>query len=342
VGGRDSSEPARADIEWFEKHMTGAATIEVVFTSETEGAFFDPAQIGWLTTFHQGLESIEGVRAAIDLPELLKESKGLAWGFFESPTSPEEITFYLNTIRKNFPDMLKGFVTADGRRTHLTLIVDSLDYVGFRAIEQRVAAHIDTTRRTNPPPHAFTHVFTGQTEMLTSITEFLSSTLFYSFGSTLLGVFLLVFVTFMSLRLTLVAMLQNLFGIALMFGLMYVAGISFSVPTILIASILLGIEVDNIIHLLHHANKHRREGRSYLESMHLSLRLNGRAIFATNATISCGFMVFVLSSFPPIRHFGSLIAAGMFFAIFGVLVYLPSATGILVRHLGVKTAKGVR
>ena len=332
----DEKNEAKAEITWFEKNMTGSATLEVMLKSPEKGAFYDPKQVLWLTKFSQELEKVHGVRAAISIPEMLKEGKGMAWGFFEYPANAEEVSFYLDAIKKSFPDMLKGFITPDGKMTRITLVTDSVDYTSFSDIQKRAHALLATFTKSNPPPFPVTMQISGQTELLANISSYLSETMLYSFMFTLLGVSLLIFLTFRAFRVTAVAIMQNLFGISLMFGFMWVVGINLNIVTIIIASILLGIEVDTTIHFLYHAIHARQRHMSFRQSMHHSLSITGRAIVVTNTIISAGFCVFLTSDFPPIRNFGALIAIGMAFATVGVLVFLPAAVAILTPKLGVR------
>ncbi len=330
----DPDDPARKEVMWFEKHITGSATLELMLKSDKEGAFLDPNQILWLFDFHDAIEKIDGVHAAIDISELVKESRGMAWGFFSKPEKPEEVDFYINQIRAQFPTYLNGFVTKDGKAARITVITNTIDYIGFRRIKKQVLEAFEKITSKKAPPHNFKLVPTGQADMLAGITVYLSRTMIYSFITTLIGVWLLIFLTFRSFKLTFLAILQNLFGIALMFGVMYLAGIKQSIPTIIIASIVLGIEVDNTIHLLYHARAARRRGLNFMESMRESLRITGRAIVVTNGIISVGFTIFLLSGFPPIRYFGLLVASAMAFAIGGVLIYLPALLSIFAPDFG--------
>ena len=333
----DETNEAKAEITWFENNMTGSATLEVMLDSPKEGAFYDPKQVQWLIGFSQKISKVKGVRTAVSIPEMLKEGKGMAWGFFDYPANAEEIKFYLDTMRKSFPEMMKGFITPDGKMTRMTLITDSVDYRSFNDIRQRSQKLLAGVVAENPPPYPVNMRISGQTELLANITSYLSKTMLYSFMFTLIGVSLLIFLTFRAFRVTGVAIMQNLFGICLMFGFMWVVGINLNLVTIIIASILLGIEVDNTIHFLYHAIHARKEHQSFRKSMHHSLSITGRAIVVTNGIISAGFCVFLTSDFPPIRNFGALIAIGMAFATVGVLIFLPAAVSILTPKLGVRT-----
>jgi len=330
----DEALPAKEGILWFEKNMSGAANIEMVLESEKEGAFLDAKQVMWMTELQKSIEAIPGVRAVVSVPEMLRQVKGMSGEGFVFPESPMEAASKLWMIMGFSGHELSAFLTKDGRHTRFTIITDTVDYVGFNRIQDDVKAACDKISAATPSPHPVNLIFTGKTEMLTGITAYLASTLIESLVITVVGVGLLVFFTFMSVRVMAMSLLQNLFGIALMFGFMYLIGIKFNTATILIASVLLGIEIDNTIHWLYHTRQGRSLGKNFRDAGHFNLTITGRAIGSTNFIIACGFAVFYLSDFPPIRHFGILIAVGMIFAIAGVLIYLPAIVSIFAPNVG--------
>lgn len=330
----DESLPAKEGIVWFEKNMSGAANIEMVLESPDEGAFNDAHQLLWLAKVQSAMEKVPGVRAVVSVPEMLREAQGQMGKGYVYPETAWEVMKPMLLLSGFFSPELSAFLTKDGRHTRLTILIDTVDYVGFNRIMADIGKVYEGIVASSPPPHPNTLIFSGQTEMLTGITAYLASTLVDSLILTVVGVGLLLFLTFWSLRLTLMALLQNLFGIGLMFGCMWLMGIKLNTATILIASVLLGIEIDNTVHFLYHTRQGRSLGLNFKDAGHFNLKITGRAIGSTNFIIACGFAVFYLSDFPPIRHFGVLIAIGMVFAIAGVLVYLPAIVGIFVQSLG--------
>ncbi len=335
----DEKHPAKEEIKWFEKNMSGAATIELAFDGSSEGAFSDPKAVLWLVEAQKTIENVPGVRAVVGVPELLKEAKGMMWGTFAFPEKTEDVLFYANILKNTYAQEYNAYLTPDGRRARFTIICDTVDYIGFNKIIDGVRKVYDELVAAKPAPQGAKLIFTGQTEMLTGITAYLAATLTESLFITVIGVGALVFITFWSMSVTMISLLQNLFGIALMFAFMFLTGIKLNTATILIASVLLGIEIDNTIHFLYHTRQGRELGLPFREAGHFNLTITGRAIASTNFIIAVGFAIFYLSDFPPIRHFGVLIAIGMIFAIAGVLVYLPALISILNPNVGLAKAK---
>lgn len=108
-----------------------------------------------------------------------------------------------------------------------------------------------------------------------------------------------------------------------MLGGMGFFGIPLDMMTITIASITVGIGVDNTIHYLHRFEDELQKDGDYLAAMHRSHASIGHSIFHTNNIIVFGFSVMVLSSFIPTIYFGALTGVAMMVSMAGTMFFLP-------------------
>jgi predicted RND superfamily exporter protein len=92
----------------------------------------------------------------------------------------------------------------------------------------------------------------------------------------------------------------------------------------MVASIALGIAVDNTVHLLEHVRRHRAAGIAPQRAISNTLREIGPAMVATTATACIGFLALCLSEFVPIRDFGLLATAAMLVALAADTLLLPA------------------
>jgi predicted RND superfamily exporter protein len=101
-------------------------------------------------------------------------------------------------------------------------------------------------------------------------------------------------------------------------------GINLDVATIMIASVAIGISVDDTIHFLYRfKSEFRKDGDHYL-AIQRALSGVGRALIFTTVVAACGFLIFCLSSFKPIQYFGLLTGISMISALAANLFILPS------------------
>ena len=138
----------------------------------------------------------------------------------------------------------------------------------------------------------------------------------------LLGI--LFFLLFRSLKIMMIAMIVNIIPISIIFGVMGFFDIPLDMMSITIASIAIGIAVDDTIHYLHRYKKEYKKDHNYVEAMKRSHQSVGYAMYYTSITIMIGFLVLVLSEFTPTIYFGLLTVLAMFSALMTDLLLLPA------------------
>jgi predicted RND superfamily exporter protein len=99
--------------------------------------------------------------------------------------------------------------------------------------------------------------------------------------------------------------------------------------TIMIASITMGIAVDNMIQYTFRYRSEYRSGRDYVEGMDRSHNSIGLAILYSNMTIIAGFGILTLSNFIPTIYFGLFTSLAMAAGFSASLTLLPMLTCVL-------------
>jgi len=134
----------------------------------------------------------------------------------------------------------------------------------------------------------------------------------------------IMFLLFLSAKVGLIAIVPNLFPIIVNFGMMGWLGIELSMATSLIASIAIGLAVDDTIHYLFRFNHEFKKDLDEKRALRATLHHIGRPVIYTTLTIGIGFSVLMFSSFKPTAVFGALMLLTMGAALIGDLVLLPS------------------
>ncbi|KAB2962455.1 MAG: MMPL family transporter [Thermoanaerobaculia bacterium] len=216
---------------------------------------------------------------------------------------------------------LARFVTADGRRARVTIFVRS---GGFEAIDPLAAQARQVALGELPP--ASDVVATGTLLLLLGFHRHLLATLALSLTLTLpvlAGVF-----AGLLRRPTdvLRALVPNVVPIVLLLGGMGWVGIGLDVATVMVASIVLGLVVDDTIHSLARHRERRGEvgGAAAIAER---LERTAPAYLLTGAILAAGFGVCALSDFAPIARFGSLSAATVVIAVLADLTLVPALFG---------------
>ena len=123
-----------------------------------------------------------------------------------------------------------------------------------------------------------------------------------------------------NVRLGLIAMIGNMFPIAVFFGAMGFFGFRIDIATMVIASIAFGIAIDDTVHFLARLGD---EGASK-DPISTAFQKAGAAIFKTTVIISIGMLAFLLSDFAPSRRFAIFTSIVLVLAVIGDLILLPA------------------
>ncbi len=122
----------------------------------------------------------------------------------------------------------------------------------------------------------------------------------------------------------LVGMFPTLLPVVVTLGVMGFAGINLDVGTAMVAAIVLGLAVDDAIHLIAEFHRRRRDGSEGAEAIEGAVRHVGRAIVTTSVALTLGFFMLLFSSWQSIASFGFLAGVAIFGALVADLWVLPA------------------
>lgn len=136
-------------------------------------------------------------------------------------------------------------------------------------------------------------------------------------------IWLLMLLLWRSFSISVIGMLPNLSPVLIMFALMGIFTIWLDIGTAMIASVTMGIAVDDTIHMLHGIWS-RKNQMGFEHAIKTTLNETGSAIFMTTLILFSQFFVLSFSSFYPVKFFGALTSAGLVAAMIFDLFFVPS------------------
>lgn len=305
--------PARAAISDLEARGIGPAAVElVVHQGAGLPSLRAPEGLGELQALAARLREVPDVLGAVgggDVAAAVQASiSGVASGFGGLAAAAA------------LERALAPFITPDGTTARLTLFVPT---TGFERLDPVIAAAKE--RAAALFPHA-TIETTGQQPLLLETQRHLLRTLASSFSMTLVCVSLILGFLVGSFRLMLLALVPNVWPVLGTLGAMGWLGIPLDVATVMVASVILGIAVDDTIHTLGHFRELAPElGRR--EAVIRTLEHTAGAYVLTGVMLIAGFGVCAFSSFAPTARFGLLTALGIALALIGDLFLVPALLG---------------
>lgn len=315
--------PLRAGIERLEDHGIGVAGIELLVTMPPPGpggappAFTSAIEVDRLADLGTELEQIPGVFGVVSIGSVLRDA------LLHVPTTPTNAHFRQQMALESLHGDVEGravldaLLTEDRLSAHATIFVETTDIDTLSHISTKILA---ATR--NHFPEASAHT-TGQYPLLLEAQEHLLSTLFSSLGLTLLVVAVILRFVLPSFRLALLALVPNIWPVLGTFGIMGWLGVPLDIASVMMASVVLGLAVDDSIHTLGHFRRLAPKLGSGA-AVEKTLFATAPAYVLTSLILMSGFGVCALSSFAPIARFGTMSAVAIALALIGDLFLLPA------------------
>lgn len=132
------------------------------------------------------------------------------------------------------------------------------------------------------------------------------------------GILLIVYLCFRNLRVSLIVLIPIVFGVVATFGLLLLLGHRFSFMSITAIPLIIGIGIDNGIHLV------RRYQENENNEILAIAKASGAALIQSNLTTIVGFGALMTSSFSPLVEMGLVTSLGVALALAGGLLLIPA------------------
>lgn len=293
-------------------------SIEDLESGPQSGYWLNSTMIARAERIQQHLESypvIGKVRSFVNSLNIFEKLNGGPFDAFE-----------LGLLRKRVPesvaeDLFTPYLSQDGNELRYNMrIVESDPKLNRKQLLDSIHRFLIHDMHLR---EAQVHL-TGMMELYNNMLQSLFRSQILSIGAVSAAILCMFVVLFRNLRLALIAIIPNIFSTAMIMGLMGWAGIPLDMMTITIASITLGISVDNTIHYLHRLQMEYPRDRNFREAVYRCHGGIGKSMYYTSMAIIFGFAILAFSNFIPTINFGLLVGCALFFALLGDLILLPA------------------
>jgi predicted RND superfamily exporter protein len=326
--------PVRRHFHDIYTQMSGSFPVNVMISGPAEDYFEETGNLSHLADLSTFLDQLPGVDKTISLADYLR-LVNYAYNrydpkYYALPQDPYELRMLMNNFKILLGnDLLRRFLSADYRQANLLMLTHIASTRDLLRIRDTILTHVGD----NLPEELHCEV-TGLGMVIADSSRLLTIGQVKSLSLSLVLIFAVMVTLFLSSKVGIIAIVPNLFPILVNFGLMGWLGIPLSAATALIASVVIGLAVDDTIHYLVRYNKEFKKDLDKDRAMADTLRRVGRPIIFTSATVALGFLPLTFSHFQPTAVFGLLMLLTMGAALVGDLILLPA----LLRHVELVTA----
>ncbi len=324
VGYFKDDSPVSRHFHDIYKDLSGSFPINISMTGKGEDYFQDPQHIAEIAKLQQFVQTLPGVDKTIAYTDYMKLVNYAGNQFkpenYALPEAAWEVRMLANKYTMMLgEDMFTRFMNPDYTSANILLLTHISSSQDFLNLRERILDYAGANFSKD-----YSWDVTGFGIVISASSHLLTSGQVKSLSLTMVVVFGIMFLLFLSSKVGLVAIVPNLFPIIINFGIMGWLGIELSMFTSLIASIAIGLAVDDTIHYLVRYNKEFRKDLDDKKALQETLRHIGRPIIYTTITISIGFSILAFSSFQPTAVFGMMMMITMLSALVGDLILLPS------------------
>ncbi|MCK5379260.1 MAG: MMPL family transporter, partial [Acidobacteria bacterium] len=328
VGFLPEDHPTSIDYRRVADSLGGFYTLEVILN--LPGTWTDPDQWATVDAIAEILGASPIVARVISPLDLLRKLRqwddDMEPSSYRLPGSRTDAMALLETLDEGGREMVESLVAGDGTVIRLSAIVNEMDEMSFLNLVEQ------TRQALSEMPTGFSGRVTGQVLQLVNAQQTLIASQLRSVGLALLVVFSVIAIGLRSARLTALSVLPNIIPLLAAFALMAVAGITLDAATVMVASIALGIAVDDTVHLLVAISRDEKNGGSAADRVRHALEHVGPAMVLTTVAACIGFFALTTSAFVPIRFFGLLSGTAMIVALAAGLWLVPALLTLFSRE----------
>lgn len=290
------------DTRYIDEHLTGTGVIELLVSRGDGGTIANPEDLEKVAAFERAIRTLPRVRHVLGLPDLPL-----------LPGSPPDA------------DGAGSLISEDLGTLRVSVAAES---VGTGEGADLVESIRDAAR--GELGDAYEVAETGAFHRIVAESNHLTASQVKSFGAALGFILLSIGIFFRSFSTMALAILPNVAPLLLAAAIMGYGRIDLSTGTSMIASVMIGIAVDDTIHFL---SAFRRNFRGDVDAaIRTTMSSTGLSLIATTLALSLGFWVAIFGSFQPTVYFALLSGITMWLALAFDLVVLPACLKLAYRR----------
>ena len=290
---------------------------------ETYKYWFTRDKIDKILKVHDYLDSLPEIGKVISFGSIIRVAEDLIGNKLETLETGILYSKFPEEIKK---EIISPYISIKDNEARISVrIKDSLEDLRRNELIIKINSELKTKVGLDEEEYKLSGVLILFNNLLQSL--FKSQIL--SLGVTMIGILLMFLVLFRNLTLSLIGVVPNFIAAFFILGIIGLFGIPLDMMTITIASITIGIAVDNSIHYIYRFKEEFEKIKNYNDTVSKCHNTIGISILNTTVTIIFGFSILFLSNFIPTIYFGVLTGVAMLLALISVLTLLPKLILVL-------------
>ena len=317
------------DFNSIEKYIGSASSLEVMIRVPEGNSVYDPKFLTKVEEFLTWLNRQKYVHKSASALDIIKNmNRNLHEGdeaFYTIPATREEIAQTMLVYELGLP-------AGQNLEHWMSLKKDALRVTVYWTIHssEKALAAVEQINQYGKK-HKINLQVTGKMPLFHNLTPYVVKTFFISFITALVLITGIMILLLRSLKLGLLTLIPNIFPLLIGGALVYFLQWQVDIGIVIVASVCLGIAVDDSIHILFEYQRLRSSGKSVEETFQIIFENTLPALFITTLIICLGFGTFFLADYLPNSRFGVLVAIILSIAFVADALLFPVVMAIFDR-----------
>ncbi|WP_045475259.1 efflux RND transporter permease subunit [Winogradskyella sp. PG-2] len=310
---------AKQDLRLVESKLQGSSRLQLNVSMANGESILNKGAMKQLEVFQSKLEAnplISAPVSVINIKSFLEKRNPV---LFQTNVSDDKIKNTLSLADTNDNSFFKLF-SKDLTTAGFTLSLREMKTSELEQVLEDVKRDFESsfdTKNYNLKINGFAVVFA-------QLNNFILETQFKSFFAAFFVAFLCLLVFIRSLRTTLLVLIPNLLPLTVLAIFMSLLDIPLDVTTAMITPIMLGIAMDDTIHLVYKYRRSKTITGTPKVRMDNAMHYTGSALFSTTIALVGGFLIIASSATPSVKDFGLLCSVTVAIALITDIFYLPA------------------
>ena len=326
VGRFSKNHINRKSAEYFNNEFSGIHTVEIRLTGDPN-ELYSPKSVRAMKKLEKQLAEQEGV-AAVFSPATLFSEFDREIGLRTPDGLPESSQHALGVIafvRKHSPKDVRRLVTDDNRMTRILVRLNVTPFLQ----QYQISEKLEKQARKEFGSEIEVRL-SGSTPIFGQAVQEIVRGHYNGFALCSCVILISIIIALRSLRLGLLAVIPNLLPLAILL-IILVIGKRADTDILAVATLSIGLAVDNTIHFLHRYQLEILNAKNTVDAIRQTLRYTGRAIIQATIVLSVGFLPFAFSVYSSLNMLGRHLVVVLIVALLADLFVLPSLILVIRR-----------
>lgn len=341
MGFLHENNPVRMESDKVEAEYGNYLPLEIRLLTGKEDGIKDPEFLKKLDEAHTKLEAIEGVQKAASIADVFKKlNQVMSDGRPEDyrvPVTFNQASQLMMMYESDADNDLKSLVDPYYKEARLTVRVPMVSASQLKLYEDKVGVELEKIfgngETTASGSLNVKIVFGGYIPLYSRIISYITTSQVSSFVFALITIFITMAILLRRWGAMFLGIIPNVYPIIMTLGMMGFFGIKLDIATVTIASIALGIAVDDTVHELFLFYEPSRAHLDPVESISDVLIEAGPAVVSTSIIYALGFSALIFASIKSVVLFGGLLALTIVFGMLCEITILPALVCLFKDYL---------